>query len=105
MDLVTKYIMDHSDGCNSPVRGSQIAAALGVSGIEVRRIINTARGHGDLICSNTKGYYIAQDKEAVQRTIDSLNGRIAAMSRAVKGLEATLKTAVFETGGEMDEVA
>ena len=38
MDLVTKYIMDHSDGCKNPVRGSQIAAALGVSGIEVRRI-------------------------------------------------------------------
>lgn len=43
MDLVTKYIMTHSDGRSHPICGSAIAAAFCVSSVEVRRLVNVAR--------------------------------------------------------------
>lgn len=43
MDLVTKYIMTHSDGRSHPICGSAIAAAFCVSSVEVRRLVNAAR--------------------------------------------------------------
>lgn len=87
MDLVTEYILTHSDGEGHPVSGASIARALSISGVQVRKLINTARSNGNPICSNAKGYYIAMDKEAVQRTVDSLKSRIAAMTNASNGLE------------------
>lgn len=52
MDLVTKYIMTHSDGRSHPICGSAIAAAFCVSSVEVRRLVNAARTNGDPICSS-----------------------------------------------------
>ena len=42
MELVTQYIMKHSNGKKHPVCGSQIAKAYEISGLEVRRLINVA---------------------------------------------------------------
>lgn len=69
MDLVTKYIMTHSDGRSHPICGSAIAAAFG------------------------RGYYIAKDKDEIQKTIESLQGRIAGMSNAVSGLQQYMEGA------------
>lgn len=91
MDLVTKYIMTHSDGGEQPICGAEIGRAFKVSGVEVRRLINTARSNGDPICSNGKGYYIAKDSEELQRTIDSIQGRINSMSEAVAGMTKCLR--------------
>lgn len=91
MDPITKYIMTHSDGRQNPICGSAIAAALGISGIEVRKRINHARNNGDPICSNAKGYYIAQDIAEIQETIDSLQGRIRSMEEAISGLQMCLR--------------
>lgn len=91
MDLITKFIMFHSEGRSKPICGSRIASAFGVDGIEVRRLVNVARCSGDPICSNGKGYYIASDKEELQRTISSLDGRIAVMTNARDGLERCLQ--------------
>lgn len=93
MDLVTKYIMTHSTGSKRPIGGSEIARAFSVSGVEVRRLINAARSNGDPICSNGKGYYIAKDKEELRHTIESMRGRIKAMSEAVDGMEKCLRGA------------
>lgn len=93
MDLVTKYILAHSDGRKKPVCSSAIASALGITGIEVRRLINAARSGGDPICSNGRGYYIAQDDNEIRKTIESLQGRIAGMSKAVSGLQQNLRGA------------
>lgn len=91
MDLITTFIMTHSNGRAKPICGSRIASALGVDGIEIRRLVNVARCNGDPICSNGKGYYIASSKEELQRTIDSLDGRIAVMTNARDGLKRRLQ--------------
>ena len=87
MDLVTKYIKNNSNGRKSPICGSTIAGAFGISGYEVRALINSARCNGDPICSNGKGYYIAADVNEVRKTVDSIKGRIHSMQKAVNGLE------------------
>lgn len=93
MDMITKYIQTHSDGRKHPICGAAIAAAFGISGAEVRRLVNAARSGGDPICSSGRGYYIAADRNEVQQTIDSLQGRIAGMSSAVLGLTEYLRGA------------
>ena len=92
MDMVTAYITAHSKGKKKPICGSAIASALGVSGIEVRRLVNAARCNGDPICSNGNGYYIAHDKDELLSTIESLDGRIAGMMNARNGLKRCLQT-------------
>lgn len=98
MDLVTKYIMTHSDGRSHPICGSAIAAAFCVSSVEVRRLVNAARTNGDPIYSSGRGYYIAnyiaKDKDEIQKTIESLQGRIAGMSNAVSGLQQYMEGAL-----------
>lgn len=49
--------------------------------------------HGDPICSSGRGYYIAKDKDEIQKTIESLQGRIAGMSNAVSGLQQYMEGA------------
>lgn len=95
MELVTQYIMKHSNGKKHPVCGSQIAKAYEISGWEVRRLINVARCKGDPICSCSSGYYIASDRQEIQKTIDSLDSRIAAMSNARNGLQKSLSNDSF----------
>ena len=97
MDLVTKYIMTHSDGRSHPICGSAIAAAFCVSSVEVRRLVNAARTNGDPICSSGRGYYIAKDKDEIQKTIESLQGRIAGMSNAVSGLQQYMEGALYDS--------
>lgn len=92
MDTVTAYIAEHSAGSGKPVCGSKIASAFGVSGVEVRRLINVARCNGDPICSNGNGYYIAHDQNELLSTIESLDGRIAGMTNARDGLKRCLNT-------------
>lgn len=91
MDLVTNYIASHSSGRKNPVYGRNIASALGVSGVEVRRLINMARCSGNPICSCSRGYYIAESREEIEKTIDSLRGRVAVMNMAADGLQRTLE--------------
>lgn len=95
MELVTQYIMKHSNGKKHPVCGSQIADAFEISGYTVRQLINAARCKGDPICSCGAGYYIASDRQEIQKTIDSLDSRIAAMSNARNGLQRSLSNDSF----------
>ena len=95
MELVTQYIMKHSNGKKHLVFGSQITKAYEISGWEVRLLINVARCKGDPIWSWSSGYYIASDRQEIQKTIDSLDSRIAAMSNARNGLQKSLSNDSF----------
>lgn len=90
MKLVTKYIMTHSNGKQAPICGSAIAQAFNIPDTEVRKLINEARCDGDPICSGRNGYHIASDKEEIQKTIASIQGRIMGMNKAINGLEHCL---------------
>lgn len=95
MEPITKYILNTSKGKNDPVCGSQISKTLGISGFEVRQLINAARCKGDPICSCGRGYYIAVDSQEILKTIESLESRIAAMTKAKNGLQSSLNNPSF----------
>lgn len=86
MEPITNYIKTHSKGKNQPILGSHIAKALGITGVNVRKRVNDARSCGDPICSSSRGYYIAANKDELNDTIESMLGRIEGISRAVEGL-------------------
>ncbi|MCM1221039.1 MAG: hypothetical protein NC548_41805 [Lachnospiraceae bacterium] len=90
MKAITKYIMTHSNGKKAPVCGSTIASVFSISQVAVRKLINEARSAGDPICSCGKGYYIPNDKSEIKETIDSIEGRIAGMNKAIDGLRSLL---------------
>lgn len=92
MDLIEKYLREHSDGKDYPVCSRELAKAFCVPRTTIRRMINTARSNGSPICSNQKGYYITNDKEEIKSIISSLRGRIAKMECAIIGLENYLHT-------------
>lgn len=90
MDLIEKYLREHSNGKDYPICSSELAEAFGVPRTMIRHMINAARSNGSPICSGQKGYYVATDKEEIKSTIDSLRGRIAKMEKAIAGLEECL---------------
>lgn len=92
MDVIEKYLREHSDGKDYPICSSELAKAFGVSRTMIRRMVNTARSNGSPICSNQKGYYITTDKEEIKNTIKSMRGRINKMECAITGLENYLHT-------------
>ena len=91
MDIIEKYLREHSDGKDYPVCSSELAKALGIPRTTIRRMINTARSNGSPICSGQRGYYITTDQEEIKCTIKSLRGRIAKMEKAIAGLEKCLE--------------
>lgn len=92
MNLIEKYLCEHSDGKDYPVCSSELAKAFGVPRTTIRRMINTARSNGSPICSGQRGYYITTNKEEIESTIKSLRDRISKMERAITGLENYLHT-------------
>lgn len=90
MDIIEKFLREHSDGKEYPICSSELAKAFCVPRTTIRRMINTAWSNGSPICSSPKGYYITTDKEEIKSTISSLRGRIAKMEKAIAGLEACL---------------
>lgn len=54
--------------------------------------MNAARCDGIPICSSRNGYYYSDDKEQIQKTVDSMRGRIFAQENAIAGLSALITT-------------
>lgn len=90
MDVIEKYIREHSVGKDYPICSSELSQAFGVPRTTIRRMINTARSNGSPICSGQRGYYITTDPEEIKNTIKSLRGRIGKMEKAIAGLEQCL---------------
>ena len=87
MISVVEYIKSH-DGL--PITATNLSEAFGISGLEVRRIVNAARSEGCPICSCHKGYYYSESNEEIEKTIASLENRMVAMKRAISGLAKCL---------------
>ena len=90
MQLITKYIMAHSNGKKAPICGSMLATAFSISQVSIRKLINEARRAGDPFFSCVKVYYIPINNSEIQETIESIQGRIAGMNNAIDGLKSLL---------------
>lgn len=89
MERVIDYIASNGS-VDNPVSNNEIALALNLSDVNIRKKINKARCSGFPICSCDKGYYYSYDKAEILRTIQSLMHRTIAVENAVNGLLAAL---------------
>lgn len=88
-ERVIEYIKSNG---GMPVSSCKLSKMFGVSDVQIRKIINIARGNGCPICTNPNGYYYSESCTDIQKTIDSLNHRIQGIQNAVNGLQITLHT-------------
>lgn len=88
MTEIIDYIKAHK---GLPISAKNLSETFGISGLNIRKIINQARSEGCPICSCHKGYYYSEDKDEIEKTIMSLSHRIGAIQRAIRGLSSCLR--------------
>lgn len=82
-----KEILEHIPNYPCHITGSDLAYATGLRGSEViRKHINALRSAGHPIVSDPDGYYIATNSEQIEKCIQSLRSRCAAIEDAICGL-------------------
>ena len=72
---------------DNPVKSSEIEHSLGITGGDLRIIINELRQERIPIGSCMDGYFFARSRSELQSTIDSLEGREIKIRKARHGLE------------------
>ena len=88
-DTIDKQICEYLrryKGEENTVSAKTIEQAFRLDGAEVRRCIHRLRRKGVPICSDTNGYFYAQNQREIDRTIHSMNSRILKMQSARNGL-------------------
>ena len=83
MNNVIQLIISY-DG--NPISSVTLGKIFGISGTEIRRIVNAARCDGCPICSCHKGYYYSENAEDIEHTVQSLQNRICGIQKAINGL-------------------
>ena len=67
--------------------GKRLAEIICTDESTIRKIINSLRCDGVLVCSSNRGYHISNDEVEILKTIASLTCRIAQMQKAIEGLK------------------
>ena len=70
-----------------PLKSFEIEEELGVTGAEVRRMVQNARRSCEPVCSNGKGYFYGRTVEDIQPTIQHLKERRNSLSFTVNKME------------------
>lgn len=94
---VINYIVNHGTK-DKPITNKEMASALNLKEVDIRKKINEARCNGFPICSCPNGYYYSEDKGEILKTIQSLMHRTIAVEKAVNGLLTFVRggTEVYE---------
>lgn len=107
---ITEYLKKYHTGERHIVPSRELEVAFQIRGPELRTVINAERGKGYPICSTDKGYFYAENKEELQRTIRQLQSRIKKIAHAERGLTKALREQFADSnqitfpleGGDMD---
>ena len=84
------YLQRSCRGKANAVGGAELAKAMGVSGNELRRLVNRLRRDGVPIASSSSGYYYAANAGEVYSTIRSLRKMESGLKAAIAGLERAM---------------
>jgi biotin operon repressor len=95
--MVVSYLK-HSP---TPVPSKTLEADLHLKGSAIRKAINYIRSMGTPVCSDGRGYFIAQSSSALQYTIDHLRSRQDAIETAVIGLMKAKKKMEVQQHGKV----
>ncbi len=83
---IAEYLKGFHGGESQSITSRELENAFGVSGRELRGIINRLRAEGVPICSFEYGYYYAAVENELNRTIRQLTSRIKKIAEARRGL-------------------
>jgi biotin operon repressor len=92
------YLKNYCYGREKAVRSAELERILGISGTDLRKLINRLRRKGIPIGSCPEGYYYARTAGEVYSTIRQLRGMVNGLEAAIHGLEQSLDA--FEPGGD-----
>lgn len=84
------YLKKTCSGRRRIVKGSELEQALGISGTDLRKLVNRLRRKGVPIGSSQAGYFYARTAGEVYRTIQQLRGMVSGLEAAIRGLETAL---------------
>lgn len=84
------YLKDNHRGKSGTISGAALAQAMGISGNELRRLINILRREGVPIASGSRGYYYAVNAGEVYTSINSLKKMECGIKAAIAGLECAM---------------
>lgn len=89
-ERLLSYLKGACPGRKYRLSGAELERALGLSGTDLRRLINRLRQKGVPIASDRKGYFYAVTAGEVYTTIRLLRKMAAGIEKAIAGLEAAL---------------
>ena len=98
-ERLLSYLKGACPGRKYRVSGAELERALGLSGTDLRKLVNRLRRKGIPIASDRQGYFYAATAGEVYTTIRQLRQMVTGLEKAIAGLEAAL-----EGFGEMDGV-
>lgn len=91
--LLVQYIQENAIGRRNKVTARKLRGFGYGDGREIRKAVHRLRLLGYPICSNTQGYWWAEDLDELKETINFLDGMITNMTEVSKALKQVLNGA------------
>ena len=86
------YLKGACPGRRYRVGGTELQRALGLSGTDLRKLVNRLRRRGVPIASDRSGYFYAVTAGEVYGTIRQLKQMARGLEKAIAGLEGSLES-------------
>ena len=90
-ERLLSYLKGACSGMKYRVGGAELEKALGLSGTDLRKLVNRLRRQGIPIGSDRQGYFYAATAGEVYTTIRQLRQMVAGLEKAIAGLEGALE--------------
>ena len=89
-ERLLSYLKGACPGRKYRVSGAELERALGLSGTDLRKLVNRLRRKGVPIASDRQGYFYAATAGEVYTTIRQLRQMVTGLEKAIAGLEEAL---------------
>ena len=95
------YLKGACSGRRYTVKSAELEQVLGISGTDLRKLVNRLRRKGIPIGSGRDGYFYARTAGEVYSTIRQLQVMVSGLEAAIRGLERALEDfGPVEPGGD-----
>ena len=84
------YLKEACAGRKYTVKSAELEQVLGISGTDLRKLVNRLRKKGVPIGSGKAGYFYAETAGEVYSTIRQLQAMVKGLEGAIRGLENAL---------------
>ncbi|KXS45392.1 MAG: hypothetical protein AWU54_409 [Candidatus Frackibacter sp. T328-2] len=86
-NLIKDYLEKKAVGRMNAVTSKTLKQLYGVKGSAVRRIVHELRVDGLAVCSDSTGYFIAENERELDKAVNNLRSRMNSIKEAMEGLE------------------